>query len=353
MLYNALSFEKMMEGVLEHYRGKYDVQEGSFLYELVSQLIYQMWGYYDALDAIEDMTFVNADSGEYIDRRAAEYGIVRKEGTRAEAVLMFTGESGSQIKQSTQVEDDKGNAFLTEEEAVIPDGGTCSVLATCTEPGTAGNVAAGTITYLTSDIIGVESVTNAVDAVGGTDEETDAELMSRLDAFRRRPATSGNAYSYEQWATEVPGIGYAIVKPLANGAGTVRVCVASQDKRAVNAGKVEEVSAYIETMRPIGAEVTVESVTETGIDVSAKIEHSGEKALGEIEEALAAAVAEYIDSLAITDREIKINAIGAIIMDAEGVTDYTDLTVNGGTANIALDEKAVPVPGEVTLSEYD
>ena len=352
MLYNAISYDEMMEGVLAYYRGKYDVQEGSFLYELVSQLIYQIWGYYDALDAIEDMTFVNEDSGEYIDRRAAEYGITRKSGTKAKVTLTFSGEVGAEIDAGAEVEDDKGNVFSTDAAAAIGGGGVCSVPATCTEPGAAGNVAAGTIAYFASDIVGVDEVTNEGKAEGGTDEETDAELMARLDAFRKRPATSGNAYSYEQWATEVDGIGYAIVRPLASGAGTVNVYVASSAKRAVTPEKAAEVAAHIETMRPIGATVTVESVTETEIDITVKIKRSGEKTLAEITDAISASVTAYIENLGITEREIKINAIGAIVMDVDGVEDYKDLTLCGGTTNVTLAENGIPVPGEVTTSEY-
>lgn len=42
--------------------------------------------------------------------------------------------------------------------------------------------------------------------------------------------------------------------------------------------------------------------------------------------------------------------IAALLMGVEGVEDYSVLTVNGGTANIAIGETAVPVPGVVTLT---
>lgn len=345
-------FDTLMSGVLEHYRGKYDIQEGGFLYELVSQIIYQIWGYYDALDAVMDMAFVNENSGEYIDMRAAEYGITRKEGEKATVVLVFSGDADSEIEAGTIAEDGAGNAFATNVSAAIGAGGSVNVLATCTEPGAAGNAPAGTIIYLAGDIIGVDDVTNLEAAAGGTDGETDAELLARLDDFRRRPATSGNAYAYKQWAMEVNGIGYAIVYPLANGAGTVSIAVASSEKRAVTAEKAAEVAAHIETQRPIGATVTVASVSETAINVSASIQHSADVTISEIKGALESALASYIRELDIAENEIKINAIGALIMGIDGVTDFKDLKLNNGTGNVTIADGAVPVPGEVTASEY-
>ena len=81
---------------------------------------------------------------------------------------------------------------------MIGSDGSVSINAECIREGASGNVDAGTITYFSSDIQGVGAVINGEAAQDGTDGETDEALMARLNAFRQRPATSGNAYSYEQ-----------------------------------------------------------------------------------------------------------------------------------------------------------
>ena len=48
---------------------------------------------------------------------------------------------------------------------------------------------------------------------------------------------------------------------------------------------------------------------------------------------------------------IRYNAIGSLIIDADGVLDYTGLLVNGGTANIQPETDEVCVPGTLTLTE--
>lgn len=92
------------------------------------------------------------------------------------------------------------------ETATIADG-TAKVSATAAEAGSAGNAAANSIVNMEQYIAGVISVTNEEQAIGGNDEESDISLFSETICVKKRPATSGNAYSYEQWAVTVAGVG--------------------------------------------------------------------------------------------------------------------------------------------------
>ena len=42
---------------------------------------------------------------------------------------------------------------------------------------------------------------------------------------------------------------------------------------------------------------------------------------------------------------VYVSRIAALLMEVDGVTDYTELTVNGGTENVTVPETAVPVIG--------
>ena len=90
----------------------------------------------------------------------------------------------------------------------------------------------------------------------GADEETDEALRERFYEKVRNPATSGNKHHYRQWALEVPGVGDAKVFPLDSGDGTLTVMIVDVDK-ARNPSLEPAVRDYIETVRPIGATVTV------------------------------------------------------------------------------------------------
>ena len=44
------------------------------------------------------------------------------------------------------------------------------------------------------------------------------------------------------------------------------------------------------------------------------------------------------------------NKIGYIILDTEGVVDYTRLTVNGGSTNITINENELVVKGSLEVT---
>ena len=67
------------------------------------------------------------------------------------------------------------------------------------------------------------------------------------------------------------------------------------------------------------------------------------------EQSFQQALAEYFQEIAMQSSEVKINAVGSILMNTEGIIDYSELKLNGDTANVAIADGAVPVVGEVTL----
>ena len=121
---------------------------------------------------------------------------------------------------------------------------------------------------------GLASWTNGP-AAGGTDPESDGALYERIHAYLSRPATSGNAYHYEQWALEVAGVGAARVFPLWNGAGTVKVVLVDGGMEPASAEIVAAVQAHIEAERPIGATVTVAAAAPLSINVTAAVTLDG------------------------------------------------------------------------------
>ena len=86
----------------------------------------------------------------------------------------------------------------------------------------------------------------------GLDEEDTEDFRDRLLFQLQRPATSGNADHYRQWAREVAGVGDALVLPLHQGPGTVKVLVVDEDRTPAKPALLDEVFAHIEEERPIG-----------------------------------------------------------------------------------------------------
>lgn len=342
--------QDMLRAFIEDDLGLY-AGEGGLLNIILAPGAYVFWEALQALRAQVPISFVDETSGAYIDKAAAAYGITRKPGTPASVDVAFTGTANAVVPAGTMCVTADGLGFLTDEELTLGEGGSGTVSATSDDVGAVYNVPAQAIVTTQESVAGVSGVTNAAAAAGGTDPETDAALFARLDAYRKTPPTSGNDRHYYQWALEVNGIGAASVIRCWDGPGTVKVIVADMELRPVEEDKVDEVAAYIETQRPVTAEVTVESAEGVGVQVAVTVETDGTVSKSNTEQALTDRLAEYLGTLAFqTGAEVVYNRVLAIVMGLDGVTDCSGLTVNGGTANVPLDADEVPLLGTVTVN---
>lgn len=325
-----------------------DTQEGSYTSNIVSGVALKLWSICKSLDAMIPISFVDKTSGQYIDMRAGEFGIKRKEGTRAAVMLSFTGSDGALIPEGALFLTDNGIEFVTTSEVRIENGAAMAPAAAVLI-GSAGNVPAQTILRRASGAAGVATVINEQPAAGGSDPESDESLVNRLYAYWRKPVTSGNAYSYEKWACEVNGVSAAKAIPLWNGNGTVKVLLAGENRKPVDTAVVARCAAHIEQERPIGAEVTVVSASAFSIDIAANVQlkegAESEKVLASFQERLS----QYFTDIAFTQYELLYNRVVYLLLDTDGVIDFTSLTVGGGTSNVTIPDDAVPVLGTVVV----
>lgn len=325
--------------------------QGTLLQIILAPGAYVFWEGLQALRAQVPISFVDETSGSFIDKDAAGYGITRKPGTAASVTLTFTGSAGTTIPAGTLCATQDGLGFATDENLTLDDTGRGTVTATADAVGTAYNVLAGAIVSTQQAVSGVTSLTNEAAAAGGTDPESDAALFARLDTYKKTPPTSGNDRHYHQWALEVNGVGAASVIRCWDGPGTVKVIIADMALHPVTDELRAEVAAYIETQRPVTAEVTVESAAGVPVTVSVTVETDGTVFKLDTEKELTEQLAEYLGEIAFTEgAEVVYNRVLALVMGLPGVTDCSGLTVNGGTANVPLDATQIPMLGTVTVN---
>lgn len=326
-----------------------DTREGSYTNDIVSAVAVLLWKNITAQEELIDAFYIDENSGPYIDKQSNWYGKPRKAGKTATVTLTISGTDRTIIPAEKVFLTADGYQFTTDAQATIT-GGTAAVPATAADVGAAYNVAAGTITMQIYNLSGITSVTNAAAAFGGADAETDAGLFSRLDSYRKSTPTSGNAADYKGWALAVDGVGDAKVFPLWNGNGTVKVLIVDSNKAPVPDSVVTACAAYIEAMRPIGATVTVLSATGLAVNVSAAVTIDSTTTKATVQTAFAAALKSYLQGIAFSKYMLVYNRIAALLQDIPGVQDFSSLTVNGGTANIAIADNQVPVMGTVVIS---
>ena len=348
--------EVIRDRILSRMDTDLQTREGSYAFDQVSPMCFELWRVLMTLDELISAFYVDQNSGRYLDDHADLLGMARRAGTKAAAVIHFTGRNGVTVPAGTAFFTASGLEFDLVYDVVLVDGaGTGYLMAA--QAGDKYNVDAGEIDQILRNISGLEAYTNDA-ATGGTDPESDTALFERIDVRRKNPATSGNEAHYREWALECDGVGAVKVTGLWAGPGTVRVLLVDYDRKPVDDAVVDACAAHIQTNRPVGADVTVLSAAGTEISVTATVTIDASTTVADVQAAFVSKLDTYLQELAneyfkfaeVYSYTLHYNKVAALLMEIDGVIDFTVLTVNGGTSNITIDAAAVPVPGEVTVS---
>lgn len=334
-----MTYEELLQAMLDRVPSNVDKREGSIIYDALAPCAYFLTQQNFQLDNFVDLVLPDTAEGEYLDRAASAFGVSRKEASAAVREM----ETSAAVDLGTRW----GINDLVYVVLELLGGNKYS--AVCETPGEIGNQYSGAMQPVTGGIAGITATLGSI-LEAGTDRESDESFRERLYQKVRLPSTSGNAYHYKLWALEVAGVGDAKVFPLDNGPGTVTVLVVDDDKRA-DSGLEDNVSAYLETVRPIGAAVTVGSPSETAINITAKVQLDGSRSKGDVETDFKAAMAEYLRGLVYSEYRVSYARVGSLLLSTQGVHDYNDLTLNGATGNVTIGEKAIPVMGTTVLTE--
>lgn len=348
----------IQEKLLNDIDDSYDKTEGSFFYDATKPVAIKFNEQDDKIESIKKEFSLENLSGDALETRINDIsGLSKKAATYSNGPVVITGEVGTSLNKGMLVASEVVN-FIIDEEKIIDETGQVEVQVKCELEGAIGNVPVNAIVYFPVTIPGLTSVTNEVAFTNGYEEESDASLLIRHYEKIRTPATSGNKYHYKNWAKEVTGVGDAKVFPLFSGNNTVKVLIINQDRLPADASLVDAVQNYIdpgitglgEGMAPIGAFCSVESGIAKTIDVSFTVVTDGSMSIEDILAAIENNLKAYFKSVAFESLSVSYAKIGAEILDSDGVSDYSNFLVSGGSSNITLTESEVPVLGTVTLN---
>ncbi|UPT85181.1 baseplate J/gp47 family protein [Bradyrhizobium barranii subsp. apii] len=173
-------------------------------------------------------------------------------------------------------------------ELIVSAGGTLATSGTLTVPvvaatdGAATNTAGNTPLEIVSGVTSTSTTapTCAVDGDGlslGVDVEDMESYRARILFRKRNPPHGGNAADYVDWTGQVAGVSFFLDRPtvyverLWQGAGTIRVFPLMYDlypNGIPSAADVLRVAAYIETVRPAGAKVTIAAPQAVPVDIT-------------------------------------------------------------------------------------
>ena len=304
----------------------------------------------EAVKKVFAKTAVESGYSDYVDLKAGEMGLTRKRATYAEIDINVNGAPNTLLKNNSIVGTSDNRLYTTEQDLILDSNGFGKVKVKAEKPGSLYNVKVDEINSLPIRYSGITSIKNENEYNSAVDEETDEALYERYSLKVRTPATSGNKYHYQNWALEVDGVGNAEVYPLWNGNGTVKVVIANSNKRAASSDLLQEVIDHIEDNRPIGATVTVVSVTEKAINVAANVQINSTTTLGAVQNTFIANLGDYFKNT-FNGNKVSIMKIGSMLLDIDGVLDVDSASIklNNVADNVTLGADEIAVLGTVNL----
>ncbi|MCO1603657.1 baseplate J/gp47 family protein [Desulfosporosinus nitroreducens] len=343
-MYETQTYELILKRMLDRVDADLDKREGSIIYDALSPAAAELAQAYVALEINLKLSSTQTSSSEYLEFRTSDYGVTRKAATKARRKALFFGQNDTplEVALGSRFSIERVNYQTTERTS------TGHYILECEVAGSIGNQNFGALLPI-DYISGLVRAELADILIPGVDTESDDDLRQRYLLRVRQPATSGNAAQYRQWATEVSGVGDAKVFPLWSGPGTVKLAIVDTEKQPASTTLVDEVGDYLETVRPVGAAVTVVSATAKGINVSAVVVLASGYAIQAVSDAFSVSLEAYLQEMAFTSTYVSYAKVGTLLLNTLGVIDYTSLTVNGGSANVALADEEIPVLGTVGL----
>lgn len=295
-------------------------------------------GLYGYLEWIARQVIIDTADGDMLERHASIWGVARKAASPAVGNVTVTGTNGASVPADSTLARSDGAQYTTDAEATI-SGGTATIAVTAVDGGQAGNASAASSLSFDTPIDDVSATaTVAVGGLtGGADIEADDDLRARLLARIQQPPHGGASYDYVAWALEVPGVTRAWVYPAELGLGTVTVRFVRDDDASPipDAGEVTAVQEYIDSVRPVTADVTV--VAPIAVPLNFTIDLTPDTA------AIRAAVEAELRDLLLREAEpgatILLSHIREAVSLASGENDHI-LTVPAANVTHAVGEMA-------------
>ncbi len=348
------ALDKKYQKTVGFFAWDYFVALGKVLYTLWEKIIY-------IAKCLTDLSYM-----EYEDLENFVYqtrGVEARKETKSSGFLTLLNGEGT-IHAGDVFQTSDGTRFQAIDTNEVYEGDKFKV--ECLEAGIMGNVPENSITIIPTTIQGIVSVTNKTAFSGGYEKESKDDLLKRYYEDLRIPLTSGNKYFYKKWAKEVPGVKEAKVFPLWNGNNTVKVVIVDANCSASNDDLVKEVQNYIDPYElkedgtkcgwgfgcgqaPNGSYCTVEYATPLYLDLVLTVQKTASKTEDEVKNNIQKAIDKYLTDITFAEDEdgneidrISYAKFSSEILEASGVLDHKDLTVNLKKGNVSIGQCEIP-----------
>ena len=344
-MFENQTYETIRNRILDNTNITIDKREGSFLSNMASAISQELAKAYINMSDILSLGFIEDNFDTFLDKRVSEFGVYRKQGSKTIGEIKVEGQDGVTIENGTIVKAN-GLYFTVLNDIELPNDNVIYVEAN--EVGYKYNLLANTEFELVEKNEKITKLVNEVDFTNGVDIETDEDLRKRFVKVVNNPSTSGNKNHYEEWALEVNGVGRAIVYPLWNGNGTVKVMIVGNDNKPVTDEIVEACKTHIEECMPIGCQLTIITPSLLNVSIKANVELKEGYELEDVKLEFEASLNEYLKDVT---NELTYSKVYGLLVNRSGVGDISNLLVNDTNGNITVLEDKIINISEIILSE--
>ena len=351
-MYEDKTYSALLQDALSEVGGGVQTGEGYLVHNALSVLAYEMEKLYIQLDYLMNQSHADTTDLEELIKIARDRGIYQKKATNA--IVSIVG--NTVIPIGTRFSLKSFNYRVTEE---INEN---TYKAICEESGTGPNNLQGELIVI-DHVDGLETAMITEVLVNGEEDESRDALYERYLASFTSESFGGNIAQYKEYVNAIAGVGGCKVQPVWNGAGTVKVVVLSSENGACSEYLIQQIQESASPTQgtgygfaPIDHDVTVVSVEEVKVNVTAKFAYMSGCSWSSLKDAVTAKISEYLKSLAATWADgdpstrttVYIAKLQAAVLDVPGVVDITETQLNGAASNLILDWDCIPVVGEVS-----
>jgi uncharacterized phage protein gp47/JayE len=317
-------------------------------------------------------TRASTSTGSDLDSFIADYGLTRLQAVAASGQVTlsrFTSSApgfaaigglvstGDGSQQFAIVADLSNPAYSSQRGGYVLDAGTSSVTVPvrASIAGAAGNVAAGAISLIVSEIDGIDTASNAAAFAGGQDAETDAAVRLRFRAYLRSLRTSNDGSIEYAVANVQAGLRFAIVRnktyPEQRELGGYFFIAVDDGSGAPPQSLLNAVFDAVSAVRGCGIQFGVFGPSVVDVDASLTLNVNSATDYAPAVSAAYDAVVAYINAMTMAEQTLALTRIAQIAYDSyPAITNVTNVMINGVAADLALTAFQFPKARTVMVS---
>ena len=354
-MFEDMTFENIMEAMMEEMPDDIDTSEGSLLYNACAKQAVQLEETYMFMSGIEKNMFADTADLEHLIRIGNDIGCFINEATYAE----FEAQFNCVVPVGSRWNCDEYNYtvfnVIDENKHIYRIG--------CDTSGSGPNTLLSDLDPITF-VEGFEWGKILKCRLQGKDQEDTELYRSRvLNSYNYR-GFAGNREYYKGRIIEMPGVKACKLERVSKPDDQIKVMIAGDSFRTPDEDVVKEVQNTVDPVvtsgegdgiAPIGHRVKVVGAEEETVNINTEITFESGYAYEDIKEYINRAVEEYF--LEVREKwekndnlVVRILQVERAIVDVTGVEDVAGTTLNGAAKNYTVGKNKLSVKGELTCT---